>query len=121
MLDDPSGRLILGEVVSALKAGIPAGFQQHVAANAVALALREGESAEALNAQEHARLVSLVGREGDLDSLNAGLAKAIANGEIALDDAALREHLVLTTIAKMAVDQPNYPAFRVLRADAENA
>lgn len=41
MFDDPPARLILAEVRDALVAGLAPGFAQKVAANALAIALRE--------------------------------------------------------------------------------
>jgi hypothetical protein len=112
MQDDPPGALLLEEVARALKAGIAPGFQQHVAANAIALAQREDRLAAESHAQEAERLRGLLDRDGSLPELNFALAEAIRTGAITLSNAALREHLVRTTIEKLEVDQPNYPAFR---------
>ncbi|MDE2561137.1 MAG: hypothetical protein KGL48_02720 [Sphingomonadales bacterium] len=59
--------------------------------------------------------------EGYAMSRIAGLARSIAAGEIALGSPALREHLILTTIDKMMVNQPGYPAFRALRPAVEKS
>jgi hypothetical protein len=116
MQDKPAGELILAEVAAALKAGIPPGFQQHVAANAVSLAMRESELAGPAQEAEHERLAALLGRADALDALNAALAAAIRDGAIDACDPSLTGHLIRTTIEKMIVDQPNYPAFRAWRA-----
>lgn len=115
MLDRPQAREILAEVQAALKAGIARGFQQAVAANAVALALREGALADAGHDAERARLAALLGRVDSLGELNRALAHGIADGSVdaARDD--IKHHLIATTIAKLEVDQPNYPAFRAWR------
>lgn len=42
----------------------------------------------------------------------ADLARRIEAGEIPLADPALIDHLWTTTLAKLAVDQPNYAAYR---------
>jgi len=117
MLDAPKGMDILREVQAALKAGIAPGFQQAVAANAVALALREAELAADAQSAELARLESLLGRAGNLAELNRALAEGIRSG--ALAGPALTGHLIRTTIEKMQVDQPNYPAFRVWQGEAK--
>jgi len=115
MQDRPEARTILAEVQGALKAGIAPGFQQAVAAKAVAMALREAELAEAGHAAEHARLAVLLGRGGGLAELNRALAEGLRNGTIDPRHDDVVRHLVATTIAKLAVDQPHYPAFRAWR------
>jgi hypothetical protein len=116
MLDKPAAREILTEVEAALRKGLSPGFQQIVAANAVALALREAAYAETLGAGEAARLGRLLGREGDLQTLNRLLAGAIRDGSIDLNSDALARCLILATVEKMTVDQPNYPPFRAFEA-----
>ena len=44
--------------------------------------------------------------------LNQGLADGIANGRFAPDHPGLAEQLWLTTLAKLAVDQPGYDTYR---------
>ena len=51
-------------------------------------------------------------------ALNAALASAIRDGSIALDAPELIEHLILTTVAKLEIDQPAYPAFKAWREGA---
>jgi hypothetical protein len=120
MQDKPTGELVLAEVAAALRAGVAPGFQQHVAANAVALALRERELAGFSHNAEHERLTALLGRADSLEALNAALAGAIRDGAIEAADPGLIRHLVMTTVEKMAVDQPGYPAFRAWRAACES-
>jgi Domain of unknown function (DUF6285) len=119
MLDRPSATAILAALDDAQKAGIPAGIQQAIAVNAAALAAREIESAEALHAGELARLTVLLGQEAPLAELNAALAQGIRGGGIGSDRAEVRRHLIRTTLAKLTVDQPNYPAFMILRSPAD--
>lgn len=116
MQDKPDAPTILAEVQAALKAGINPGFQQAVAANAVALALRENEHTPEAEVAEHARLAVLLGRVGSLQGLNRVLAETIRDGSRDCTDPDLAGHLIRTTIEKMIVDQPNYPAFRNWRA-----
>lgn len=118
MHDRPSAHAILGALDAAQKAGIPAGIQQAIAANAAALAAREIEAAGALHAGELARLTALLGQEATLAELNAALAQGIRGGGIGTDRAEVRRHLIRTALAKLTVDQPNYPAFTILRSPA---
>ncbi|MCA8892147.1 DUF6285 domain-containing protein [Hyphomonas sp.] len=114
MLDQPSADLILEQVAGALREGIPAGFQQRVASNAVELARRERRLEEDFEDLERKRLVALLGEGGSLAALNQALSRQIGSGKACLEQDALVRHLIMTTIEKMRVDQPNYPAFRAV-------
>jgi hypothetical protein len=87
-------------------------FKLRVAINALDLVTRqlalEGESDEA----ELARLSQLLGMDGSLPELNRALAGRIASGEADLTTPGVAEHLWQTTLAKLAVDQPNYASYR---------
>jgi hypothetical protein len=48
--------------------------------------------------------------------LTEELCRRIETGEIAADDPALIEHLWATTMATLAVDQPNYGTYRRIMA-----
>ncbi|MFM9863720.1 MAG: DUF6285 domain-containing protein [Micropepsaceae bacterium] len=87
-------------------------FHARVAANALAIVARELEQGPKANAEEHARLKALLGRDGTLDELNRELCSRIRTNGVALDDPALAGHLVQMTLAKVAVDQPNYSGFQ---------
>ena len=87
-------------------------FHARVAANALAIVARELEQGPSANTQEHVRLRALLGRDGTLDELNRELCHRIRSGSIALDDPALAAHLVTATLAKVAIDQPNYSGFQ---------
>ena len=115
MLDQPSAELILDEVYSALKSGIPLGFQQHVCANAVALAKREYSMQKECRLAEIDRLIALTGKTADLSSLNHLLTKRIQAASTDVTNRELVAHLILTCIEKLEIDQPHYPAFRQLR------
>lgn len=114
MLDQPSADLILEQVAGALREGIPAGFQQRVASNAVELALRERLLADGFEGLERERLIVLLGEEGSTEALNQVLSQQIASGGGSIEQDALVRHLIATTVEKMRVDQPNYPAFRAV-------
>jgi hypothetical protein len=78
---------------------------------------RQLELAPAHEAAEQDRLRALLGIDGDLVSLNAELSRRIAAGEADLSTPGLAEHLWAATLAKMAVDQPTYAAYRASLAD----
>jgi hypothetical protein len=117
VFDRPSPSLLIAEARKALDEGVAPGFPQKVVANALGIAQRELDIGPSLAEEERRRLVALLGEDGDLAALNTRLAAAIGVGAIAIDEPALLDHLVKTTIAKLEVDQPAYPAFRAWRAE----
>lgn len=94
-------------------------FQLRVSCNALDLIARQLAMEPAANAQEVERLTRLLGQGGTLETLNAELARRIADGEATLDTPGLAEHLWATTLEKLAVDQPQYGAYRreIARSD----
>lgn len=115
MFDKPGPSLLIAEARRALDAGVAAGFPQKVVANALGIAQRELERGPELAREEHRRLGALLDEDGDLPALNGMLAAAVRERRIALDDPALLDHLIRTTIAKLEIDQPAYPAFKAWR------
>ena len=91
-------------------------FHARVAANALAIVRRELEQGPAADAADAARLKALLGMEGDNSALTEELCRRIETGEIAADDPALIDHLWATTLATVAVDQPNYGTYRAIMA-----
>ncbi len=116
MFDRPSPTLLIAEARRALDAGVAPGFPQKVVANALGIAQRELEMGPSLAEEERQRLVALLDADGELDALNARLAASIRERAITSGDPALLDHLIRTTIAKLEIDQPAYPAFRAWRA-----
>lgn len=118
MQDRPTIRELLDAVEDYLRADLRPQLQGHaafhtlVAANALAIVKRELDSFATVNAAELDRLRALLGAEGDLVELNRELCRRIRSGEIALDDAKLLDHLVRTTLAKNATDNPRYAGYR---------
>ena len=110
MQDKPSPELLIAEVRKALAEGLAPGFSQKVAANALGIAERELSLSPASSAAENARLETLVGAQGDLADRNRRLAEKFRDPESAVSDAMV-EHLILTTLAKIEVDQPGYAPF----------
>jgi hypothetical protein len=87
-------------------------FKLRVSINALNLVTRQLALEQASDAAEAARLTELLGLRGPLGELNRALADRIASGEADLQTPGLAEHLWQTTLAKLAVDQPNYAAYR---------
>ena len=123
MQDPPAPREVLAAVARFLKEEVaPAvsghvAFQARVAANALEMMGRHLDLAPAAEVAEHGRLATLLGRDGDLTSLTAELSRRLAAGEVDLSTPGLADHLWATTLAKMAVDQPSYAAYRASLAE----
>ena len=87
-------------------------FKLRVGINMLDLVTRQLALQGAGDSAEAARLKELLGREGSLDELNRELSSRIASGEADLQTPGLAEHLWQTTLAKLAVDQPNYGSYK---------
>jgi Domain of unknown function (DUF6285) len=87
-------------------------FKLRVSINALDLVTRQLALQKGSDAAELARLSKLLGMLGPLSELNRVLADRIAKGELDLQTPGLSEHLWQTTMAKLAVDQPNYASYR---------
>jgi hypothetical protein len=83
-----------------------------VAINMLDLVTRQLTLEEGSELEEAARLRALLGIDGGLIDLNRVLADRIASGEVDLETPGLAEHLWQTTMAKLAVDQPNYASYK---------
>lgn len=118
MQEQPIPAEILATVSSFLRnTAVPrldghASFMARVAANAVDLVRRDLELRPASDDAESQRLGGLLGHGGSLEALNAELAERIRDDRIGVDSPELLEHLWQTTLAKVAIDQPNYASYR---------
>jgi Domain of unknown function (DUF6285) len=118
MQDEPTPEELTKAVADFLRKDIAPGISGHnafklrVAINALDLVTRQLALEEASDAAEAARLSQLLGMQGALGELNRVLAERIAKGELDLRTPGLSEHLWQTTLAKLAVDQPNYASYR---------
>jgi hypothetical protein len=118
MQDQPTPTEIIAAVARFLKETVATettghtSFTARVAANALEMMGRQLTLAPAAEADEQARLESILNTSGTLASLNAELARRIAEGELDPADQAIADHLWTTTLAKLAVDQPNYWGYR---------
>ena len=125
MQDQPSAIELLRAVRSFLQdQAIPrlegrAAFHGRIAVNALAIVERGLELGPAQDDAERERLEALLGRTGSLDELNRELCRRIRAGEMDLDTPGLVRHLRETTLAKLAVDQPRYAAYRRAMGDRE--
>ena len=87
-------------------------FKLRVAINALDLVTRQLALEQGSDAAELAGLSKLLRVHGSLGELNRVLAGRIAKGEVDLQTPGLSEHLWQTTMAKLAVDQPNYASYK---------
>ena len=87
-------------------------FKLRVAINMLDLVTRQLTLEQGGDTAEAARLSQLLGLQGSLIELNRALAGKIASGELDLQTPGLSEHLWQTTMDKLAVDQPNYAAYK---------
>lgn len=110
MQDEPSAAIIRRLV--AQSDGARGKFEERLAVAALELAQRAETLAPNSDAAERARLVALLGEEGDLGQLNRALCDLIRDGAMTLSHPELRAHLRATTMEKLAVDQPTYAAYR---------
>ncbi len=102
---------LLREEIMPLLNGRP-NYQVRVAANALDLVGRQMALQDGYDRDEHARLVKILGRDGDLLDLNQALCDAIESHALTLDSPGVAEHLWATTMAKLAVDQPSYARYQ---------
>jgi hypothetical protein len=117
MMDQPSAHELVTAVREFIeKHAMPelqgrTAFHARVAANALAIVARELELATPAAASESERLKDLLNRDGTLDEQNRALCKAIRSGGLPWNDPGLGAHLVATTLAKIAIDQPGYSGY----------
>ena len=118
MQDEPTPTELIKAVADFLRNEIAPAISGHnaftlrVSINALDLVTRQLRLEQGSDAAEAARLSRLLGRQGPLGELNRVLAERIAKGEVDLQTPGLSEHLWQTTLAKLAVDQPNYAAYK---------
>ena len=119
MQDRPQPRQLVAAVAEFLKREIlpltegARSFHLRVALNALDLVMRQLDLVGKSDTAEVQRLEMLLGRQGSLEGLNRALCDLIASGEFTLATPGLKDHLWATTMAKLAVDQPNYASYRL--------
>ena len=118
MQDEPTPEELIKAVADFLRNDIAPvitghnAFKLRVSINALDLVTRQLALEQGSDAAEAARLVQLLGTQGSLGELNRALAEDIATGEVDLQTPGLAEHLWQTTMAKLAVDQPNFASYK---------
>lgn len=118
MQDEPTPTELIAAVANFLRTEIApqlsgaAAFKLRVSINALDLVTRQLTLAQRNDDDELHRLSQLLGVQGTLPDLNRLLADRIASGAADLETPGLADHLWQTTMAKLAVDQPNYAAYR---------
>jgi hypothetical protein len=123
MQDEPTPSELIKAVADFLRnelapqIGGHSAFKMRVAINALDLVTRQLTLESSSDAAEAERLSQLLGRQGSLGELNRVLASKIAAGEADLQTLGLADHLWRTTMDKLAVDQPNYAAYRRERGE----
>ena len=124
MHDPPTPPELLAAVAKFMRTPVPpeaaphAAFITRVAANGLDIARRELENSPADNAAELARLQVLLGSQSqDLEALNRELCTRLEAGALTLATPGLSDHLWAVTMAKLAVDQPNYSGYRAALAE----
>ena len=93
-----------------------AAFHARVAGNVLDILLREAKLAPGFKKAETARLESLLGESGDLATLNRKLCDKISAGKMDLSTPGLKDHLIKTTMGKLAIDQPHYQGYKTAQA-----
>src|SRR5579862_4700794 len=122
MTDQPSMRELVDAVrdfletraISELKGHTA--FHARVAANALAIVVRELDRGPQSAHEELGRLKGLLRRDGTLEDLNRELCRRIRTGELTLKTPGLAEHLELTSRDKVAIDQPGYSGLEQARS-----
>lgn len=94
-----------------------AAFHARVAVNVLDILAREAAHGPGFAAAEKQRLQDLLGRDGPLDTLNRTLCDKIAAGELDLASPGLKDHLIKTSMGKLAIDQPNYQGYKTAQAN----
>lgn len=103
---DAVGDLLRDVIVPELKGATA--YQARIAASLVRLAAREWRSTDAMTELDELCTLLKYGG-GTLPDLNAELADRVRTGLLSIDDPVVAAHLWRTTLAKLAVDRPEYP------------
>jgi hypothetical protein len=83
-------------------------FQTRVTINVLNTVRRELAQGQAMDEAERERLVGLLKREGSLEQLNDMLVAQIGNGQIALDDPELRQHIRRSLEEALSINNPKW-------------
>lgn len=111
MITEPSARELLDGVIVWLDGeatAAPGSFPRRVARNALAIVAREMALSATADRAAIARLRELLGVDGDRRDLEDLLVAKLHEGSMSPDDPALLDHLILTALDTLAIDQPRY-------------
>lgn len=114
MQNGPSSSEILSAIQNLLKDRIAPQVEGHdayalrVAINSLGIVQREVLSRHDYEQKEKSRLVDILGHDGDLAELNSELCEKIRSGHFTQKDKAVLQHLKLTAIDQVQLDQPKY-------------
>ena len=83
-------------------------FEVRIAANLLAIALRELEQGPRATAAARERLARLVGHDGAIDEVEATLVERLRSGDLGVADGPLRAHLREEVRDRLAIANPRY-------------
>jgi Domain of unknown function (DUF6285) len=83
-------------------------FQTRVTVNVLNTVRRELELRATQAEAEHARLVAILGHDGEVEALSRELADRIHAGSISIDDPALRAHVRQSLEDALAINNPKW-------------
>jgi hypothetical protein len=83
-----------------------------IAVNILKMVERELALGPNLEKEEWKRLRALLGEEGTLEELNATLCQKLRCGEMDYRNKELIEHLRLSALGRLSIDNPEYSAYR---------
>lgn len=121
MLAEPTARQLIEAVAGFLEqTALPrleghAAFHGRVAVNVLGIVARELELGPAAAAAEQARLLALLGEEGDLGALRWALVQRIRAGAMTEATPGLLDHLLAAAADRVAIEQPNYASLKRAR------
>jgi len=98
-----------GEVLPQLSDNVK--YHLQVAIHALSILGRELQSGARFDAEEHARLNTLMQMSGSREQLNRLLCERIRERAITYGDSPLMDHLLQSTMAKMSIDNPKYATY----------
>ncbi len=91
-------------------------FLARVSVNAIGVVRRELDLGPRADAAAMNRLAAILGRTGDLAALEGRLSALIREGAFDQDEEALLDHLRLSAMDAVEIDQPGYSGLRAARA-----
>jgi uncharacterized protein DUF6285 len=83
-------------------------FKTRVTANVLTTIRRELELRDAQAISEHARLVAILGHDGDVETLSRELSERIRAGGISIDDPELRAHVRQSLADALTISNPKW-------------